>query len=75
MLKVIIGLCFLSSLSFAESQVFGPEQTKKFVRYSLWYEGVQFENQKYDAKKSLTNEYLNGKIKEELFVPLQKLDI
>tara|TARA_B100001971_G_C18268012_1_gene596326 strand:+ start:83891 stop:84118 length:228 start_codon:yes stop_codon:yes gene_type:complete len=75
MLKVLIGLCFLSSLTFAESQILGPEQTKKFVKYSLWYEGVQLENQKFDYQKSLTSQYLDGKIKEELFVPLQKLDI
>ena len=75
MLKIIIGLCFLSSLTLAESHVLGPEQTKKFVKYSLWYEGVNVANEKYDDKKALTNEYLNGKIKEELFVPLQKLDI
>lgn len=75
MLRIIIGLCFLSSFCYADSSVLGAEQTKKFVRYSLWYEGVDLNKDKNDPKKSLTTEYLEGKIKEELYVPLQKLDI
>lgn len=75
MLRIIIGLCFLSSICFADTSVLGADQTKKFVRYSLWYQGLELKDAQKDAKKSLTTEYLEGKIKEELYVPLQKLDI
>jgi len=75
MIKLILALTIFASFStYANSGLLGPEHTKKLVKYSLWYEGVQLPVSDTMKEVSVSTQNHEASINEELFIALEKLD-
>jgi hypothetical protein len=76
MTKFILAILSLTIFNaHADTSLLGKEQTKKFVRYALWYEGVELTPEAKAQMETLSAQNDKVYLGEEILLPLEKLDI
>jgi hypothetical protein len=76
MTKFILAvLTFTIFNAHADTSLLGKEQTKKFVRYALWYEGVELNAEAKAKMQDLSTQNKKVYLGEEILLPLENLEL